>query len=135
MRSWLFLFTAIFLEVCGTVSMKLSDGFQRKGPAVAMAVFYVCSFAALTVAIKKIDLSIGYAAWSGLGTAAIAIAGVMFFKESIEPLKIVSLLMIVLGVAGLQLTKVKTISASEKEILTEVTRDSEHLATCTIESP
>src|SRR3989338_1998353 len=68
--SWLLL--AIVLEVCGTTSMKLSEGFAKLLPSILIFVFYGLSFASLTIALKSIDVSIAYAVWSGVGTALIA---------------------------------------------------------------
>ena len=65
MQSWFFLIAAIFLEVAGTVSMKLSAGFSRLVPSLLIFIFYSASFAALTMALKKFDVSVVYAIWSG----------------------------------------------------------------------
>lgn len=78
--SWLYLGLAIILEVCGTTCMKLSQGFSRILPSILMFIFYTLSLGALTVALKKIDVSIAYAVWSGIGTALIATVGVLWFR-------------------------------------------------------
>ena len=104
MQHWLILGLAILLEVAGTISMKFSEGFSQLLPSLLLFLFYGASFAALTVALKKIDLSIAYAIWAGLGTAMISIIGIMFFKESINPVKIISLMLIIGGVVGLKLS-------------------------------
>lgn len=98
---WLSLGGAILLEVAGTTSMKLSYGFTRPLPSVLLFVFYAMSFALMTIAIKKIDMSISYAIWSGVGTALIAVIGIGWFKEPLTALKIVSIVLIVAGVLGL----------------------------------
>jgi hypothetical protein len=48
--------------------MKLSNGFTKIAPSVAMFVFYILSLVALTYALKKIEVSMAYAIWSGVGT-------------------------------------------------------------------
>jgi small multidrug resistance pump len=101
MLQWLCLAGAIVLEVAGTTSMKLSQGFSRPLPSVLLFVFYAMSFTLMTIAVKKIDMSVSYAIWSGVGTALIAIIGIGFFKEPITTVKIVSLVLIVAGVFGL----------------------------------
>ena len=58
----------------------------------------------LTLALKRIDVSIAYAVWSGVGTALIATIGVLWFKEPATAVKLVSLALIILGVVGLNLT-------------------------------
>lgn len=104
---WLPLMLAILLEVAGTTCMKLSMGFSRLIPSILIFVFYGLSFTALTYSLKKIDLSIAYALWSGIGTGLIVIIGFVYFKEQITPLKLASIALIMLGVIGINLSDVK----------------------------
>jgi small multidrug resistance pump len=101
--SWIYLFIAILAEVSGTTSMKLSQGFTKMIPSIMIFVFYGLSLTLLTIALKNIDVSVAYAIWSGLGTAIIATIGILLFKESVSPIKILSILMIIAGVIGLNL--------------------------------
>ncbi|NJO16285.1 MAG: multidrug efflux SMR transporter [Thioploca sp.] len=101
--SWLYLFVAILLEVSGTIAMKLSEGFTRMVPLVTMFIFYGFGLTLLTLALKKIELSIAYAIWSGMGTALIGIVGIIWFKESMTALKVISIILIIVGVIGLNL--------------------------------
>ncbi|WP_279605584.1 DMT family transporter [Aetokthonos hydrillicola] len=59
---------------------------------------------ALTMALKKIDVSIAYAIWSGLGTSLIAVIGIFWFKEPVNVLKIMSISLVIIGVIGLNLS-------------------------------
>jgi small multidrug resistance pump len=101
MQYWFFLAGAIALEVAGTTSMKLSEGFSKLVPSVLLFVFYAASFVALTLALKKIEVSVAYAVWSGVGTALIAAIGILYFREAVSALKLVSILLIIVGVVGL----------------------------------
>ncbi len=107
MQHWFFLAGAIVLELMGTTSMKLSEGFTKLVPSVLLFVFYAASFAALTLALKKIELSIAYAVWSGAGTALIAAIGILYFHEGATALKLISILLIIIGVVGLNLSGAK----------------------------
>jgi small multidrug resistance pump len=98
-----FLATAILLEVCGTTALKLSDGFTRLLPASVVVVCYVASFAVLSLALRGIALSTAYAVWSGVGTALVATIGILWFGEPAGLWKLVSLALIIAGVAGLHL--------------------------------
>jgi small multidrug resistance pump len=100
---WITLLLAIIFEVTGTTAMKLSEGFTKPLPSVAMTLFYILSLAMLTLALKKIDVSVAYAIWSGVGTALIALIGIWVFGESLSILKITSIILIIIGVVGLQL--------------------------------
>ena len=104
MISWIYLTIAISLEVAGTTAMKVSDGFTKTIPSVAMFVFYILSLVALTMALKKFDVSMAYAIWSGLGTALITFVGVFYFKETMSLLKLGSITLIIVGVVGLHLS-------------------------------
>ena len=110
MQHWLFLTAAIVLEVAGTTSMKLSEGFTRLVPSVLLFVLYGASFVALTFSLKKIDVSIAYAVWAGVGTALIALVGVTFFHEQITVIKFVSICLIIFGVVGLYLGGTVTVN-------------------------
>lgn len=103
MSHWFYLILAILLEVAGTTSMKLSNGFSRLIPSLLIFVFYGLSFAGLTLALKRIDVSIAYAIWAGLGTALITVIGLVYFKEPATLIKLISIGLIVVGVIGLNL--------------------------------
>lgn len=102
--SWIYLILAIFLEVAGTTNMKLSQGFTKTVPSILLFVFYACSFSLMTIVLKKIDVSVAYTIWSGLGTALIVGIGVIWFKESVTSMKMISILLIIIGVIGLKLS-------------------------------
>jgi small multidrug resistance pump len=104
MNSWFLLVSAIVFEVGGTTSMKLSEGFTKLAPSVAIFLLYSLSFISLTYAIKRIDLAVAYAIWSGLGTALVAVVGFLYFGEAFTLFKVASLGLIVAGVYGLHLS-------------------------------
>lgn len=95
---------AILFEVTGTTFMKLSEGFTKALPSILMVVFYALSLGLLTLALKKIDVSIAYAIWAGMGTLLIATIGILWFKEPVNALKIISLGLVIIGVIGLNLS-------------------------------
>ncbi|MDM8561562.1 multidrug efflux SMR transporter [Candidatus Parabeggiatoa sp. HSG14] len=101
--SWIILIVAIVLEVSGTISMKLSDGFTKIVPIIAMLTFYAFGLSLLALSLKTIEVSVAYAVWSGLGTALIAIVGFVWFKEPFTVVKLLSLCLIIMGVVGLNL--------------------------------
>ena len=104
MFAWLILAVTILLEVVGSTMMKLSNGFSVFWPSVGVFVCYSAALAGLTITLKYIELSIAYAIWAGAGTALIAIIGIVYFREPVSALKIVSLILVVAGVVGLQLS-------------------------------
>ena len=105
---WFLLFVAILLEVAGITSMKLSRGFAELIPSLAVPVFYVLSAAAVILALKRLDLSVTYAIWSGVGTALAAMIGMAYFREPMTLFKLASIALVVLGVVGLSLAARQT---------------------------
>lgn len=101
---WTYLVIAIFFEVAGTTCMKLSDGFSRFLPSVLMGVFYAVCFCFITLSLKKVDLGVAYAIWSGVGTALIATIGVLWFREPVTLLKMFGIMAIIAGVVALNLS-------------------------------
>ncbi len=99
-QAWWLLSLAILFEICGTVCMRLSDGFTRITPSVLIFVFYAASFALNTFVIKVLGLSVVYAVWSGVGTAVTAAIGVLYFKEPATAVKLASIGLVVIGVLG-----------------------------------
>ena len=57
----------------------------------------------MILALKRLDLSVTYAIWSGVGIALAALIGIAYFREPLSLFKIASLVLVVLGVVGLTL--------------------------------
>ena len=100
---WTILALGIIFEVLGTICMKLADGFQKLWPSIFVFVFYLMCLVCLIFVLKKLEVSVAYAIWAGLGTALIAVIGIIWFKEPVSVTKIVSIVFIVLGIVGLEL--------------------------------
>jgi small multidrug resistance pump len=103
MLFWIYLLIAILTEVVGTTLMKVSQGLTKLIPSVMMFVLYGISFVFMALALKKIEVSTAYAIWSGLGTALIAVIGIVWFRESINFPKLVGIGLIIGGVLLLNL--------------------------------
>jgi small multidrug resistance pump len=98
------LLLAIALESCGTTAMKLSNGFANLIPSVVMFVLYAASLIVLNITLKRIPVGIAYAIWSGLGIIIISSIDVFYFKESLSLQQVMFILLILVGVAGLNLS-------------------------------
>jgi len=103
---WIFLSIAIAFEVTATTFLKLSSlaGLRLTTAAVFTLIFFPASFVFYWLSLSKIDISVAYPIWSGLGTVAIALVGLWVFKEHISLARWIFLCVIVIGVAGLYLT-------------------------------
>ncbi len=85
--------------------MKLSNGLSRTAPTVGMFVLYGLSFIPMTIALKQMDIGAVYAIWSAVGTAVVAVLGVLLFHEPASALKAVAIALIIAGVVCLNLSE------------------------------
>jgi small multidrug resistance pump len=102
--AWALLVAAIGVEVAATSALPRTHGFRDPGWTAAVLTGYAMSIWLLALVIRHIPVSVTYAVWSGLGTAGIAVVGVLFLGEKLGPLQAVALLLIIAGVVLLNLT-------------------------------
>ena len=102
--AWILLTGAIVSEVVATVSLKLSNGLTRPAPSVVVAVGYLLSFVLLAQALKlQLQVSVAYAIWSGVGTAAITVIGILLLNEPLTAGKALGIALVIGGVVTLNL--------------------------------
>lgn len=103
---WLLLFAAGCSEIVFALSLKYNEGFSKLWPSVVTCISGAGSFYLLMLAIKTLPLGTAYAVWTGMGAVGVAIIGIFLFKESADWIRLVSIMMIVIGIVGLKLTHV-----------------------------
>ena len=108
-KTYLFLISAIFCEVGGTMLLPISQNFTKIIPTTTLGILYLSSFYLITFVIDKLPIAIVYATWSGLGIFTIAILGYVFFKQSLSWQALLGLFLIVIGVVLVNSFTVKTI--------------------------
>lgn len=88
---------------CGwAIGIKYTDGFTKLTPSLLTVSAMIISFWLLSLAMKTIPVGTAYAIWTGIGAVGVAILGMLLFDESRDVLRILSLLFIVVGIAGLK---------------------------------
>ena len=97
-KTYFFLFVAIFCEVAGTMLLPTTQNFTKVIPTSIMAVCYLSALYFLTHVLDKIPIAVVYATWSGLGIFTIAIFGYFYFKQSLSWQAVLGLFFIVAGV-------------------------------------
>ena len=103
---WLIVIVAGVFEMGFAVLLKESNGITRLWPTVGFALCALISFGLLTYALKKLEVGPAYAVWTGIGAAGTALIGMAVLGESVSPLKLVSLGLILAGVIGLNIAGV-----------------------------
>ncbi|WP_285729039.1 multidrug efflux SMR transporter [Nocardiopsis sp. ATB16-24] len=100
---WLVLLLAGVFEVGYALSVAGSSGFTTLGWSASAFVFFLLTLFCLSVALKAIDVGIGYAVWAGIGAVGAAVLGPVFFDEVLTPVRAFWLAVIIGGVIWLKL--------------------------------
>jgi len=102
---WLYLLIAGLFEIGWPLGFKLS---QTTGHKVGWIIFAAISMALsglfLWLAQKTIPVGTAYAVWTGIGAAGTFIIGVLLFKDAASMMRILSVMLIIVGVIGLRLS-------------------------------
>jgi len=101
--SWVILLVAGLLEIVWAVGLRYTEGFTRLLPTLCVVAAIAVSMFLLAVAMRTLPVSAAYAVWTGIGIAGTAVVGMLVLGESVSVLKILSLGLIMAGIAGLRL--------------------------------
>jgi small multidrug resistance pump len=104
MLAWTYLAAAIATEVIGTVFLRFTDGFTRPGPSILVLITFAGSLWLTALALRQLEVSLAYAVWAGVGTAAVAVIGMTMLGESVNAIKLASIVLVISGVIGLNLS-------------------------------
>lgn len=101
-EAWIFLILAGLSEVAWAVGIKMTNGFTHLEWSIFTIAFMIASFILLARSLLEISLGTAYAIFTGTGTAGAAIIGIICLNESADPLKIISLIVLLVGIVGLK---------------------------------
>jgi quaternary ammonium compound-resistance protein SugE len=104
--AWFLLVVAGLFETAFAVLLKQSHGMTRFWPTIGFAVSALISFGLLTYALRSLEVGPAYAVWTGLGAAGTAVVGMAALGEDVSATKVISILLVLAGVVGLQLSGV-----------------------------
>jgi quaternary ammonium compound-resistance protein SugE len=101
--AWLALLAAGLLEIAWALGLKYSDGLTKFWPTALTLMAIALSFGLMALALRSLPFGTAYAVWTGIGAAGSIIVGMLVFSESIDPIRIFCLTLIVAGMVGLKL--------------------------------
>ncbi|MFB8227174.1 DMT family transporter [Cellulosimicrobium sp. NPDC055967] len=102
--AWIVLILSGMLEAGWALSLKASHGFTKLWPSVGFVGMLVLSMVGLSIALKSLPVGVAYGVWVGIGASLTAVLAVVLFDEPVTVLKVISLVLIVAGVVGLNLS-------------------------------
>ncbi|MCY7374526.1 MAG: quaternary ammonium compound efflux SMR transporter SugE [Pyrinomonadaceae bacterium] len=102
--SWIYLIIAGILEIGWAIGLKYTEGWTKLYPSLITAALMIASFQLLSMALKVLPIGTAYAIWTGIGAVGTAILGMFLFDEPRDLTRVLCILLIVAGIAGLKLT-------------------------------
>ncbi len=102
--AWIYLIIAGVFEIAFAIGMKYTEGFTRLVPSVLTIVAATISVVILTHSLKNLPIGTAYAAWTGIGVIGTTVIGMYLFDEPRDLPRILCILVIVAGIAGLHFT-------------------------------
>ena len=105
--AWLTLMTACVFEIGWAGAMKYSDGFTRLWPTLATLFAALVSFGLMAQATRTLSLATCYIVLNSIGTVGVVVLGIVFFKESLHPVRLLCIALILIGVVGLRMTAIE----------------------------
>lgn len=101
---YLFLSVAIASEILATLSLRASEGFSKPQFAVVVVAGYLIAFVGLSLALQRgLPLGVAYGTWAAAGVALVAVLSVPLFDETLTPIQIGGIALVVAGVLALEL--------------------------------
>lgn len=97
--AYLLLTVAIVSEVVATSALKASNGLTRPWPVAVVVAGYALAFVLLAYSLKTLPVGFVYAIWAGLGIVGVALVGHFVFGETFGAVKIAGIVLVVVGVA------------------------------------
>ncbi|MBH5335507.1 multidrug efflux SMR transporter [Streptomyces pactum] len=102
--AWVHLLIASVFEVVFALSTNATDGFTRLGPSLLTAAAAAGGIFFLSLALRTLDVGVGYTVWTGIGSVGTVVLGTVIFDESINGWKVLAFVLIIGGVLGLKLS-------------------------------
>lgn len=103
MKTYLYLVIAIIAEIVATSSLKASEQFTKLWPSVLVVIGYLTAFYFLSLTLKRMDIGIVYALWSGIGIVLVSLVGVFLYKQKLDLAAILGMALIIAGVVVINL--------------------------------
>ena len=102
--AWIYIIMAGLLEIIWVIGLKYSHGFTEMIPSIITIIIIIFSFFLLSKALHSIPLGTGYAIFTGLGTVGTVVTGMLFWGETINPLKVFFVALMIAGIIGIKVS-------------------------------
>ena len=101
--AWILLVVSGLFETVWASALSQSKGFSRPIPSIVFGVALVISMGGLALALRELPVGTAYAVWVGIGAVGTAVYGMVALGEPATTARMLCLVAIVAGVAGLKI--------------------------------
>lgn len=101
--AWILLVISGMLDVAWAVSMKYAQGYTRLGWSLVSLALLAAFIYLLGRCLEVLPVGTAYAVWTGIGAVGTTIIGILLFSEPVNAMRIGSIALVVLGIAGLKM--------------------------------
>lgn len=101
--AWIYLVVSGLFETVWAAALSQSKGFGRLVPSVVFAGALLISMGGLALALRELPVGTAYAVWVGIGAVGTAAYGMVALGEAASVARLLCLVAIVAGVAGLKI--------------------------------
>jgi quaternary ammonium compound-resistance protein SugE len=102
--AWIYLLIAAVFEVVFALATNATEGFTHLGPSLLTAAAAAIGIFFLSLALKTLDVGVGYTIWTGIGSVGTVVFGAVIFGEEFTLWKVLAFVLIIGGVLGLKLS-------------------------------
>lgn len=102
--SWIFIIIAGLLEILVVVGIRQLALKKYKSGLVIYVISLTLSLYFLHLAMKTIDMSVAYAAYTGIGIVGAALCGVLLWGDKKSLARYISIIIIILSVTMLKIS-------------------------------
>ncbi|MBC9714386.1 multidrug efflux SMR transporter [Streptomyces sp. TRM66268-LWL] len=101
--AWIYLAIAIVFEIAFALGTNATKGFTKLWPSVFTLLAAAGGIYTLSLALRTLDVGVGYTIWTGIGSIGTVLFGALLFKEKITLPKVLSFASIIAGAITLKL--------------------------------
>lgn len=101
---WLYLAIAVVFEIAVAIAAGKAEGFKNRKWTVITLITGALGTYFLSRALLTFNVGVGYAIWTSVAGIGITLLGVLLFGQRLDWRKALGILVIIVGVVGLQLS-------------------------------
>jgi len=102
--NWIILVIAGLFEVGWALGLKYTEGFSKLWPSVLTVAAIIISLCLLGLAMRTLPVGTAYAVWTGIGMVGTVIAGIFLFGDPVSVFRVISIMLILVGIVGLKIS-------------------------------